>query len=86
MTESADTPSALAVLDCRGETCPLPVLRTRRHLQSLAAHAELSVLCTDPMAPLDLQAFCVREGHTWLEAVAHADGHVQVRLRRRSEA
>ena len=42
------------VLDLRGLKCPLPVLRTRRALRSLRPGDLVTVLCTDPLAGLDL--------------------------------
>lgn len=53
-------------LDTRGLRCPLPVLRTRERLQSRAAGTLLEVLSDDPLAVLDMQAFCAKEGHDYL--------------------
>jgi tRNA 2-thiouridine synthesizing protein A len=51
------------VLDARGLRCPLPVLRTRERLKVLDRGDFLDVLADDPLARLDMQAFCAREGH-----------------------
>ena len=42
------------ILDLKGLKCPLPALKTRKALKSAAAGAELTVLCTDPMAAIDI--------------------------------
>ena len=56
------------VLDCEGLLCPLPVLRARKRLMSLAPGTVLSVRTTDPMARIDLPHFCAEAGHSYLEA------------------
>ena len=41
-------------LDLSGLKCPLPALKTRRALRSLAPGDRLEVRCTDPMAAIDI--------------------------------
>jgi len=41
-------------LDLSGLKCPLPVLRTRKALKALQPGDLLEVLCTDPLAAIDL--------------------------------
>ena len=41
-------------LDLSGLKCPLPVLRTRKALKSLQPGDRLEVVCTDPLAAIDL--------------------------------
>lgn len=54
---------AETVLDTRGLSCPLPVLRARKAMQKLAPGALLRVLATDPGTVKDMQAFCRASGH-----------------------
>ena len=49
-----ETTSDDADLDLRHLRCPLPVLRTRKHLQGMRPGATVRVLCTDPLAGLDI--------------------------------
>lgn len=42
------------VLDLTGLKCPLPVLRTRKALRTLAPGAHLEVRCTDPLSAIDI--------------------------------
>jgi tRNA 2-thiouridine synthesizing protein A len=56
------------MLDTRGLKCPLPVLRARKAIQSVAPGEMLRVLATDPAAVRDFQAFCEATGH---ELVGH---------------
>jgi tRNA 2-thiouridine synthesizing protein A len=44
------------LVDARGLRCPLPLIRARSALASLAADETLVVLATDPEAPIDLAA------------------------------
>ena len=54
------------VLDVKGMSCPLPVLRANRSLRLLAPGARLRVLATDRAAVADFQAFCRETGHALL--------------------
>lgn len=52
-----------AIVDARGERCPLPVLRMEKALATLSAGARLAVLATDPMARIDIPLYCTQNGH-----------------------
>jgi tRNA 2-thiouridine synthesizing protein A len=41
-------------LDLSGLKCPLPVLRTRKALLSMIPGERLRVICTDPLAGIDV--------------------------------
>jgi len=56
----------VTTLDARGLTCPLPVLKARKALQSLPPGGRLRVLVTDPGAVGDFRALCEAGGHTML--------------------
>ena len=51
-------------LDALGLLCPLPVLKARKRLQSLATGQRLLVLTDDPAAVIDIPHFCAEAGHT----------------------
>ena len=51
------------VLDVKGMSCPLPVLRANRALRALGPGDRLRVLATDRAAVADFQAFCRETGH-----------------------
>jgi tRNA 2-thiouridine synthesizing protein A len=53
------------VLDARGLSCPLPLLKARRQLAGMAPGETLVVLATDPEAPIDLAALAADEGHAF---------------------
>lgn len=58
------------VLDAKGLTCPLPVLRARKVVGELPAGAVLRVEATDPGAPKDFEHFCKAGGHQLLSSSA----------------
>ncbi|MEM9524291.1 MAG: sulfurtransferase TusA family protein [Pseudomonadota bacterium] len=62
-------------LDVRGLRCPLPVLKLRKRLGSLASGQVIQVLADDPAVVIDVPHFCAEAGH---ELISHAeDGGLQ---------
>lgn len=69
------------ILDVRGLNCPLPVLKAKKALASVAEGCCLQVETTDPLAAIDIPAFCRESGH---ELVSTEDlGSYQVYLIRK---
>jgi tRNA 2-thiouridine synthesizing protein A len=60
-------------LDLRDLKCPLPVLRTRRALDTIPAGGVVRVFATDPAAEIDFPAFCAMAGHELVAANAVAE-------------
>lgn len=60
-------------LDLRGLKCPLPVLKTRKYLTSMAPGERVEVSCTDPLSAIDLPNL-VRETGDALEESGEAAG------------
>lgn len=54
-------------LDVRGLNCPLPILKTKKALNTMTAGQTLHVLATDPGSVLDFKAFAVQSGNQLLE-------------------
>jgi tRNA 2-thiouridine synthesizing protein A len=50
-------------LDARGLNCPLPILRTKKALSTLASGQVLKVISTDPGSVKDMQAFAKQTGN-----------------------
>ena len=65
----------LDVYDLKGLNCPLPVLRTRKRLAGMQPGGRLWVETTDPLAVIDIPAFCTETGHRLVASEAVADGH-----------
>jgi len=55
------------LLDTRGLSCPLPVLKARKRLMGMAPGERLRVLATDPKAPGDFRLYCAESGHRLIE-------------------
>jgi tRNA 2-thiouridine synthesizing protein A len=72
------------VLDVKGMTCPLPVLRANRVLRGMPPGARLRVLATDRAAVADFQSFCRETGHHLLSWGEEA-GILSFTIRRRPE-
>ncbi|MCC7048682.1 MAG: sulfurtransferase TusA family protein [Alphaproteobacteria bacterium] len=51
------------VLDTKGLNCPLPVLRAKKAIKTLAVGGTLTVYATDPGAQKDFVAFCQATGN-----------------------
>lgn len=65
-----------AHLDATGLLCPLPVLKARKRLQSLAVGQTLRIEADDPAAVVDVPHFCAEAGHDLVEM--SDQGHLQV--------
>jgi TusA-related sulfurtransferase len=55
------------VLDCKGLSCPLPVLKTKKAIESLAVGQILKMESTDAGSKNDMVAWAKRTGHELLE-------------------
>lgn len=53
-------------LDTRGLNCPLPILRTKKTLNTMQSGDTLRVVATDPGAIKDFASFCAQTGNTLL--------------------
>ncbi|MCW5729217.1 MAG: sulfurtransferase TusA family protein [Alphaproteobacteria bacterium] len=69
------------LLDAKGLTCPLPVLKTQKAMRELAPGEELTIEATDPAAPEDFAAFCEAQGHEML-ANSEVDGIYRFLIRK----
>ncbi|MBI3673322.1 MAG: sulfurtransferase TusA family protein [Rhizobiales bacterium] len=63
-------------LDVSGLLCPLPVLKARKRLSTMASGEELTVIATDPMSAIDVPHFCAEQGHTLLDSAARENSYV----------
>src|SRR6185312_134835 len=77
-------PMSETLLDVKGMSCPLPVLRANRSLRSMAPGERLRVLATDRAAVADFQSYCQETGHALL-AWSEEGGVFSFVIRRRAE-
>lgn len=73
-------------LDLRGYQCPLPVLKTRNAMRKLDVGQRIWVLTDDPLAAIDIPAFCNETGQALIEQSADGkNADCRFLLERRSE-
>lgn len=53
-------------LDCRGLSCPMPLLKTKKAIGKLQSGQILEILGTDPGTRNDLPSFAGKAGHEYL--------------------
>lgn len=66
---------AMTLLDLTGLKCPLPALKTRKALKSLAPGDRMEVHCTDPMAVIDIPNL-IRETGDRIEITARDETRI----------
>jgi tRNA 2-thiouridine synthesizing protein A len=60
------------VLDCSGQLCPMPVIKTSRAIKEIQVGQILMLVATDPGAPPDMEAWSRQTGHELLDS--HTEG------------
>lgn len=75
MAPDTSTLGAPETYDLRGLNCPLPVLKARRRLADMAPGARLWLETTDPLAVIDIPAFCREAGHALVTSESVSGGH-----------
>ena len=63
------------IYDLKGLKCPLPVLRAKKRLAGMRPGSLLWLETTDPLAAIDIPAFCADEGHRLVERETTGEGH-----------
>ncbi len=63
------------VYDLRGLNCPLPVLKAKKRLAAMAPGSRLWLETTDPLALIDIPAFCAEDGHRLVTTEERPGGH-----------
>jgi tRNA 2-thiouridine synthesizing protein A len=69
------------IFDLRGLKCPLPVLRTRKGLAAMRAGDTLTVICTDPLASIDIPTLLRQTGDA-LEETTKDGSVISFRIRK----
>lgn len=60
-------------LDCRGMSCPLPVVKTKKQIDTMAAGQVLKMIASDPGSINDMNAWARRTGNEMLAHREEAD-------------
>jgi tRNA 2-thiouridine synthesizing protein A len=53
-------------LDCRGLSCPMPLLKTKKAVGKMSSGQIIEILGTDPGTKNDLPGFAKKAGHEYL--------------------
>jgi tRNA 2-thiouridine synthesizing protein A len=57
------------ILDCRGLSCPIPLLKVKKTIDTLQPGQILEVWGTDPATKIELQKFCEKGGYKLIEII-----------------
>ena len=63
-------------LDARGLACPLPIIKTKKSLQSMSPGQVLKVVSTDAGSVKDMEAFAAQTGDALLGSQAEGNDFV----------
>jgi tRNA 2-thiouridine synthesizing protein A len=64
----AETIAVDMTLDCTGLACPMPILKTKKAIDSLRAGQVLKMISTDPGSVPDVSAWTRKTGNVLLES------------------
>jgi len=64
----AEVAVPVLMVDAKGLSCPLPILKARKALAGLRSGDHLGIDATDPGAVVDFPAFCRQAGHRLLRS------------------
>lgn len=59
-------------IDCKGQSCPMPIVNISRAMKKMTAGERLGVQASDPAFRADLEAWCKKMGHA-LESFSGGD-------------
>ena len=59
--------SADETLDCKGLSCPMPIMKLSKKIRELEAGKVLELLATDPGSKADVPAWCGKTGNELVE-------------------
>ncbi|MCK5785894.1 MAG: sulfurtransferase TusA family protein [Candidatus Sabulitectum sp.] len=62
------------ILDCKGLSCPMPIMKLAIAMKKLDTGKVIELLGTDPGSKEDVPAWCDRTGNSLLEVVEEDDG------------
>lgn len=74
---------ALIELDVKGYNCPIPLLRAKKALATMAPGDLLRIRTTDPGAEIDFKVFADASGNE-LVSLEEADGVLTLLMRKRA--
>jgi tRNA 2-thiouridine synthesizing protein A len=73
---------AYSVLDARGLTCPMPLLKTKKTLKDVPTGEVLEIWGTDPGSKNDIPHFGAKKGNAFLGFVDDEQGYTRYFIRK----
>jgi len=70
----------VTIVDARGRRCPVPLAMAKVRLEDLEPGESLTLLATDPEAPVDVGAWAAEAGHAF--ECAEQGEHIEIKLTR----
>jgi len=59
-------------LDCKGLSCPMPIIKLAKTMKKMGSGEVLEMLGTDPGSKADVPAWCEKTGNIFLEQTEEA--------------
>ena len=75
MTALATLPEIGARVDARGQSCPMPIVRTAQAARAMLSGTVIEVLATDPGSVRDFAAWCRSTGNELIEQTTEGSVH-----------
>ncbi|HEX3265063.1 MAG TPA: sulfurtransferase TusA family protein [Candidatus Limnocylindrales bacterium] len=75
MTALATAAQVGARVDARGQSCPMPIVRTAQAARAMLPGTVIEVLATDPGSVRDFVAWCRSTGNELLEQTTEGNVH-----------
>lgn len=60
-------------VDCKGLSCPMPIVRTKKTIEQINPGQVLEVLATDPGSVADMKSWATRTGHQFIGTTQDED-------------
>ncbi len=61
--------TASKTLDASGLSCPMPIVKTKKEIDTMSSGEVLEIITTDPGSKDDMASWCKRTGNQLLESV-----------------
>lgn len=63
-------------LDCKGLNCPLPILKTKKTMDTMNPGEMLKMVATDPGSINDIKAWTNRTGNELVDSAKNGDEYI----------
>jgi tRNA 2-thiouridine synthesizing protein A len=63
-------------LDCSGMACPMPIIKTKKAVDSLQIGQVLKLIATDPGSVSDIDAWTKKTGHELVGSEKSGDSYI----------